>query len=292
MRRALLPALAFALVLGSPDSAALPAQARPDLDTLLDRLATYLLAYELQLATIIAEERYEQSEYRAVTRSGWHRQRHRRLESDVAFLRLPDNSAWFGVREVRVVDGKPVGEGKPQLEAILKRLGPVAVDEAAQIVARSAAYNIGGLRTINMPTVPLEMLHPNNHVRFVFKTARGERIDGAETSRLDLEEIDEPTIILGTDNAPVFTSGSAWIETASGALRRAELTMSIRRVRGGRPERINQLAVHFVPNVPLKMLVPREMRETFWIPGGRGEGRAVYSQFRQFTTSARIVPQP
>jgi len=41
----------------------------------------------------------------------------------------------------------------------------------------------------------------------------------------------------------------------------------------------------------LKIMVPKELSETFWIPGGRGEGRAKYSNFRQFATSTRLVPQ-
>ena len=39
-------------------------------------------------------------------------------------------------------------------------------------------------------------------------------------------------------------------------------------------------------------MVPRTMTEVFSVPRGRGEGRATYSNFRRFGTSARIVPQP
>ena len=38
------------------------------------------------------------------------------------------------------------------------------------------------------------------------------------------------------------------------------------------------------------MMVPKEMIEAFFVAGGRGEGRAKYSNYRRFTTSARIVP--
>jgi hypothetical protein len=50
------------------------------------------------------------------------------------------------------------------------------------------------------------------------------------------------------------------------------------------------LRVDYMPHRELGMMVPEEMRETFWVPGGRGEGHARYSNFRQFATSARIVP--
>lgn len=38
------------------------------------------------------------------------------------------------------------------------------------------------------------------------------------------------------------------------------------------------------------MLLPTDMVEEFWIPRGRGTGRARYSNFRRFETTARIIP--
>jgi hypothetical protein len=38
-------------------------------------------------------------------------------------------------------------------------------------------------------------------------------------------------------------------------------------------------------------MVPRLMTEVFAVSVGRGEGRASYTKFRRFGTSARIVPQ-
>jgi hypothetical protein len=47
-------------------------------------------------------------------------------------------------------------------------------------------------------------------------------------------------------------------------------------------------------NDTLQILVPVEMREEFPSMGGlnsRGDGVALYSNFRRFGTGARIVPQ-
>jgi hypothetical protein len=51
--------------------------------------------------------------------------------------------------------------------------------------------------------------------------------------------------------------------------------------------------VDFAHDATLDLMVPREMREDLEARGGgRVQGRATYSQFRRFTTSARIIPPP
>ena len=138
---------------------------------------------------------------------------------------------------------------------------------------------------------PLEILHPNNHVRFVYKLRGTARIEGRQTKRIDFEEFDEPTIVSGGEGGPVFIFGSAWIEPENGRLWRVELTLRTRpNPRLPRPV-ANRLRVDFTLHPELKIMVPARMDETFWLQGGRGEGRATYSNFRRFTTSARIVPQ-
>src|SRR5687767_3338699 len=93
--------LAFVVVVAVPR-----AQEIGELDLLVERLGQYLLAYESQLTTVVAEERYDQAELRQVSRSNFRPARSRKLTSDVAFLRLPGESTWFGIRDVRMVDGK------------------------------------------------------------------------------------------------------------------------------------------------------------------------------------------
>jgi hypothetical protein len=269
------------------------------LDLLLDRLGTYLTSYEAALATVIADENYQQQELVTQGVPGTNRaqsivttvRRKRTLESEVAFLRLPGGSSWFGVRDVRKVDGKPVVENAAGLQRLLERLDASSLREAAAIVIRSSQHNLGGLRTVNMPTVPLEILHPVHHVQFAFKLSGSDRIGGVRTSRLDFEEFDEPTIILSTEGGPMFIKGRAWIEPDNGRLWRVELTVTPR-VQGRTLRQFeNRMRVDYTPHAALAMMVPKEMSENFWIRGGRGEGRARYANFRQFATSARIVPQ-
>ena len=275
-------------------------QESDQLDTVLNRLGLYLIDYEGELSTVVATERYEQQEFRLArvrarnnTFTASEVVRSRKLESDVAFLRLPGGASWMGVREVRTVDGKAVTTDPSRLLALVKRFGRdySDVEVAARIIAASSVHNLGGLRTINMPTTPLELLHPDHHVQYVFKLKGTNKIDGVMTSRLEFEEFDEPTIIGNPEGDPLFIHGTAWVETENGRLRRAQIA-----VRPKADPRLTRnietrLRVDYVFNAELKMLVPKEMSEEFYVVGGRGVGKAKYSNYRRFTTSSRIVPQ-
>jgi hypothetical protein len=292
------PVLMLVALLTLQSTAAPRAQSADDIDVLLDQLGRYLIAYEGELSTAIAVEYYEQQEIKVAylgrgQRLPVERSTTRKLESDIAFLRLPGGASWFGVRDVRTIDKKPVIAGAGRLSEIMSRLARTgAMEEAAKIVAASAQYNLGALRTINMPTTPLEVLHPDHHVQFAFKLAGKDNIEGVSTTKIGFEEFDVPTIINGTDDKPLFIQGTVWVEPGSGRIWRVE--MALRRETGvrGRDLIVNRIRVDFALHPELKMLVPKEMTESFIVAGGRGQGRAKYSGFRRFTTSARIVPQP
>jgi hypothetical protein len=96
----------------------LQAQPTPEIETLVERLGAYLVEYEPQLSTVIAQERYRQSETRPLEgrdslESGIGRINTRTLESEVGFLRLPGNLEWYGVRRVLRVNGKPSTRAAP-----------------------------------------------------------------------------------------------------------------------------------------------------------------------------------
>lgn len=268
------------------------AQGVPLLDLLVEQLGVYLSEYESALSTLVADEQYEQYETRRAGRNALDvRTTRRTLDSEVTFLRLPDGAEWFGIRDVRKVDGKPVAGAGITLMELLKNPGANAIDRAIAVVEASSRHNLGGRRTINMPTVPLEALSPQNHPRFIFKLRGKDRVSGVETQRLDFEEFDEPTLVHGTDGGSLWSRGSAWVEPKNGRLWRAELVVgpdlpgTFRRV-----EFEAKVRVEFIEDRALNLLVPKHLVEEFWIPRGRGSGRARYSNFRRFSTSGRIVP--
>ena len=281
--RGLVPLVAAALV---SVVAHTPARAQDDdLDVLLDRLATYLETYEKELSTLVADEHYVQEERRRLPQQ-------RVTDSEVMFLRLPGYAEWFGVRDTKKVDGKAVPGAGITLSDLLKEPGKDVIERAAAIVEASSRHNLGGRRTINMPTVPLEALSARHHARYIFKVASTGRISGTRVRRLEFQEFDEPTLVHSSDGGSLWTRGTAWIDPLTGALWRAELIVSPAPPQSfRRPELESRIRVEFTRDTALSLLVPKELSENFWIRGGIGYGRGRYSNFRRFTTTARIVPQ-
>jgi hypothetical protein len=263
----------------------LGAQEERDLDVLLDRLAIYLEQYEGQLSSLLADEHYVQEEQvgRWLSR--------RTTEAEVLFLRLPGEAEWFGVRDVKTVDGKPVTGAGTSLSDLLKKPSDDLLAKAAAIVEASSRHNLGSRRTINMPTVPLEALSARNQARYIFKVGGAARVGRQRTRRLEFQEFDEPTLVHSVDGGSLWTRGTAWIDAANGAVWRAELIVGPDRP--GTSRRIgleSRVRVEFQRDAALDLLVPKELVETFWIRRGVGSGRGRYSNFRKFATSARIIP--
>jgi hypothetical protein len=274
------------------------AQDVPLLDLIIEQLGVYLSAYEPALSAVVADEEYQQVRtlYRRgggfIPRNGPVPVRNRRLESEVTFLRLPGGGEWYGIRDVRKVDRKPVTTTGTTLSELMKNPGVDFVERARAIVTASSLHNLDPGRTINMPTVPLEALSVNNHPRYIFRLRGRDKVAGVQTQRLEFEEFDEPTLVRSTDGGALWSRGTAWVEPESGRLWRAELIVGPDPPGAFRRRELEaRVRVEFAHNAALDLLVPREMTEEFWIRGGRGQGRARYSNFRRFGTSARVIPQ-
>lgn len=283
--------LALAIIITSL-SISLTAQNDRAVDEVLDHMAAYLEAYQSKLIAITADELYEQQvtviergfagSARPATRA------RRRLDSDVAFVRLPGSEDWAGFRDVQSVDGKVVKGTGIRLSELLSTNADVVTQAMAMTMA-SAKYNLGSARTINMPTVPLEVFHPRHRSQFSHRLNGNESIRGARTVQVIFEETGSPTVIKRSDTlGDVQSSGAAWVEPKSGKVWRVEVVF---RDPGTVPKLADaRLRVEFAMDRRLETMVPVEMRETFYVPGARGEGKATYKHFRRFETGARIVP--
>jgi hypothetical protein len=90
-------------------------------------------------------------------------------------------------------------------------------------------------------------------------------------------------------DADMPTVVRAWIDPVNGQLLRADVNTY---ASFDAKEFENSLRVEFVTDKGVGLLVPSEMREEFpGDSGGTGKSVARYSNYRRFTTSARIVPQ-
>jgi hypothetical protein len=264
-----------------------------ELDLLLEKLGRYLDAYEGQLAGVVADERYEQQQITVFRRNRvvTENVEDRKLDCEMTFLLGPDEPRWAGVRDVRRVDGHPVHSQAMRLDDLVQsRDQRRRAEDAAKIVGASSAHNLGGARTINLPTTPLEILRIDQHPRFIFKLRGRDKIDGTATAKLDFEEFDEPTLINSMDGVPLFIRGTAWVQPENGRLWRVQLRVRPK-VRAGQPPSLdNRLRVDFAPYPAWDVMLPKEMIEDFVVLSGRGSGRARYSNFRRYTSAAAKNP--
>ena len=256
------------------------AQSTPTLEQLLDRMGEYLLEYETQLSSVVAEERFEQR----VTRTM------KVLESDIAFMRLPGGLEWLGFRDVRKVNFKAVNQSGPSISGVLTS-SDGDIRKAQAIAQESARHNLGLPRTINVPTAPLEIIHPRNRVAHAYALDGADKVRGVSVRIVSFTETARPTLVREPNGTYLVSSGRVWIEPKSGSVRRVEWSYQVEK-RSPRAPQPPQLRVEFGPNAQLGFLVPLEMRERFHTERGAGEGQATYKNFRRFGTSARIVPQP
>lgn len=263
----------------------------PGADDLSLGLRRYLLDYEPRLSELIADEQMKQHDVpEREGRPGADAFAKRTLRSEVAFIALPGGAGWLGFRSVITVDGTAVAASASSLGEALPAGPQSDYAKARTMLADSARFNLGEPRTINLPNLPLEMLHPRHAKRFSVRTTGRETVRGKRTTRLVFVETVSPTIIRATDGGDMRSIITAWVETTNGRLWRAEVIT--RDTRQAAAPFDNLVSVSFREHESLGLLVPQAMREEFFA----GEGRrawsdASYSNYRRFQTSARILPQ-
>jgi hypothetical protein len=274
-------------------SVTLPAQQSPRLDQLLAKMDAYLATYEPRLSELIADETLVQETKLPISYSFMPREavpaqspQRRTIKSEVAFIALPENAGWLGFRHVKTVDDRAVENESASLTSALQAN---RYDAARALLSAGAQFNLGLPRTTNLPNLPLEFLHQRNRKRFLLRNDGRETIGGVNASRIVLLERIVPTMIRNPDtNADMPSVVRAWIGEQTGQLLRAEVRTFIS---AEAKNADNTIWVEFSNHKELGMLVPIEMRETFPVERpSTGTGKAAYSNFRRFQTSARIVP--
>lgn len=267
-------ALAAMVTLAGPGPA-------PEAGAVRDALDRYLRAYEPELSALVADEEMNQR-----TREDW-KITNRRLVSEVAFVALPGDAGWLGFRRVKSVNRKAVSDTGPPLAVLMSEGTAGAYEAARRLLAESAAHNLGAARTINLPNLPLELLHPRHRRRFTHEVDGTERVRGSTTVRLRFTEVGSPTLIQQPGAGDMRTTVLAWIEPGTGRLHRAWVTT--RDVRHGRRSIDAMVKVEFAAHA-LGLLVPTRMDETFFVArNGEGVGTAKYTNYRRFQTGGRVV---
>jgi hypothetical protein len=283
--------LGIAAAAGAPDLGA--GQAPEPAPPIAARIHAYLSSYEPELSALVADERFEQEIRRTTVRGsetsfgsvvGLKPER-RVLQSEIGFLRLPGDLGWLAQRQVVTVDGKAAGAVAGQLPALYARGGNDLLQHAARIAADNATHNLGNPRSINVPTLPLELLDARHAAAFVVTAARPSQRDGRMVQRVTFVERPPGRLVAYTERQFLLSRVEAVVVEATGAVLEAEVTLTM-------PQRRippHRLTVEFtaLPGSPL--LVPTRLIERF-VAGGTGTGVATYGNYRRFATGARLVP--
>jgi hypothetical protein len=256
----------------------------PNLKTVLRRAGDYVVRFERDLATLVAEEHYTQEVVDGAPVE------HRELRSDLLFVSRLGMHRYVEFRDVFEVDGRPIRERSERLTELARDPSDASM---GQIVRESARYNIGDIeRTINVPLLPLMFLIPENQWRFKFNVQKSPQplstakdlpssspyfTVSTEVWVIEYRETEKPTVIRfidGRGNIPVH--GRFWIDPGSGRVLMSELIAEDHTVHA-------TIDVSYQSEPVLDLFVPIEMRETYWRADepARITGVAAYSRFRR-----------
>lgn len=269
----------------------------PALNPLIARVADYVDVYGKELSSIVSEETYTQEargpstlpertvvlDGRVLAPAGAGSTTTRTLVSDFLQVRIPGFQGWLPFRDVFQVDGQPVRDRQDRLMKLFVESSPERALQSAQaVVLESARYNLGGVRReVNVPTLPLWFLEPQNTRRFNFRKVGEDTLSGRRVVVVEYTEIVHPTFIKTPNGEDVVASGRVWAEPTTGRVHRTLLTASIATITANYASR---------PELP-GLWLPVTMEEEYSRGATRIKGKATYAKFRQFqvSTSEQIV---
>lgn len=269
------------------------AQSSPD--DLLDKVRQYAQWYRVQAPSIVARETYTQNaSYNrstsvlggsASTLVGTER---RTLISELVMVRLPGNGGWMSFRDVLEVDKRPVSNRQQRLVDLLQSPNPTSLNQARQLAAESARFNLGSFRrTINVPDIAFEYLDASRATRVTFESPRRARIDGVDVMEYRFSETGRPSVLTDAQGRDLQATGRVWVDGTSGAIVRTELRVRDRGSNG-------LCIVDFQLNERLAMRVPSRMTEEYRATSETVTAVATYSDYRQFavSTNEKITKPP
>jgi hypothetical protein len=260
----------------------------PDLKTVLARAAAYVEEFREKLSGIVAEETYEQQEIPGSRRE---------TRSDLLLIRSEAFPRWLQFRDTFEVDGQPIRDRAERLTNLFFEPA-TALERAKRIATESSRYNLGVVRTINVPLMPFVFLERDVQPRFRFaRTGDNQRAAvpdplaghfrvSTEVWVVRYEERERPTIVRDSihyQDAP--SQGRFWIEPSSGRVLMSEM-------RSEHPGIRAEITVNYQSEPLSGLLVPTAMYEKYTdlLPPQRLsrsqwrriEATARYGKFRRF----------
>ncbi|MEO8195097.1 MAG: hypothetical protein ABI689_00080 [Thermoanaerobaculia bacterium] len=289
---------------------------RERLETLVARVGDYVERFESAMEAAVLDENYVQLLRQPCCRESrnpgedpllaWEEARTRRppkgvlarrqLRSEVLLVRIAGGMQ-VGYRDVYEVEGKTVQDRKERVRKLFLSGTEESALELGRLATESARFNLGRLlRTTNLPTLPLLYLVPAMHPRLHFSRGGEAEVGGKATTILDFREDASPTLAASARGFDMPARGRAWVEPATGAIRRIELRYVAGALHYAPVRRV--MNVWFGEDPRIEVLVPTRMWEWYEkIPIGDElpasasqrawpadlEGLATYSNLRLFS---------
>jgi hypothetical protein len=270
------------------------AQPKPNIRTVVERAHQWVEQFERDFIAVVADEAYDQF---ASDGSG-EPPSHRRIHSELLFLRPDSGGGWVAVRNVLSYsdDGEPpieVPNSRDRLTRALERSRADGRSALRRLADESARFNIGKLaRNFNTPTLALQFLDAVHRDRFKVRLDGSEQIAGEDVWRLKYEERSHPTIIQANFHDIALTGG-IWSRASDAAIVRTQLELDAK-PRDDHSGLHTTITVDYGRDEKLDRMVPSRMQEDYVEHAGshRVTGTAVYSNYQVFQTSARVVSTP
>ena len=146
----------------------------------------------------------------------------RSLRSELVWVTVPGSQPWGIFRDVVELNGRKLENHEGRLAMLFGSPAPSALAQARKILEESSSYNLGPRRDVDLPTLGLLWLLPENQSRLELER-KGERaIASLRGVEVEFREIATPTLVRdrGRD---VPSSGRFWIDPTGGAVLRSEI---------------------------------------------------------------------
>ena len=290
MRPVALTCLALATLTSAPaaversQSSRTPTSGKPAPADVIERARANWTAFEAELGSILADERYRQE-------ARWPRAPEvdgsviRVIQSEVFLFRVPNSTEWASFRDVQSVDGTPPNDRAPSVRETLADTSLPLNVRVGRLVEASARYNLGDIeRTINTPTFAPIVLRPEHAKRFRFVQESNTVVGEIAAVVLRFDETVRPTIVRGRGTRDQPMRGRLWLNPSTGEVLRSTLEFVDRR-----SALTATIEVEYSVDSNLGLRVPKNMRERYERRGHTVTTEAVYTNYRRFTTSARII---
>ena len=200
---------------------------QPTLEDLLAKAAQYAAAFADPSRALVCEESYEYTFFRRMLNAGGRSERlpqgGRKWVAEKVVLATPDDEKaglpWTEFRDIVALDGKPVRDGASRLQKLLIEPKVAEATEAMKVTRESTGFQSGRLdRMVLLPRLPAVFLHAANQPRFAFTKGGGRTIKGVKTVEVKFQEKGSPTILRTSGGQDAPSTGSFWIDPATGAV--------------------------------------------------------------------------